>query len=567
MRRCGLPRWLPVLAAAGLLVPGCKDDGELVDDDVDTTTGADTGDDVDPGGTGTGEDESTGGEDEVVFELESVFGVPNLDDDDENGTADWYELPFDGDNDLSALHVPGVPEGYTVEMTLAGDLEHIRVWRGGSDFIGHGGDPIVDTFSFDPGPEGTVLDVEFGEYNARGVLHATLFDREGAEVESIAIDLHASPLILNHHLQPTERVWVVETGNWGGNASMIADIEAVVGSRLTKIPGGTVGHDVWVQDEIELATSAAADGTRLDTVIDSIRERGLAPYPKNVMPRPDKAVRMWGHPASATTFDAFGNLEASPPVTVNGVEYPFGRVYYGREGVWGLDDVLADFLAAQEVQAPFELNTAWLCVGHIDEVSSFVPDPSSPKGFKLLFSDIPSAYEILDGLDPTISLPRYQSGHGFATVGDIVDNAGLRAYNMDRQALYLDPMLDVFKAELDLDDSDIILIPTLKEQLGGCGSAALIPGTINLLVVNVDDTTHLFVADPFLRSQGSDQSSDPIAQDFVARMPDGIEVHFVDNWNVYHLGNGEVHCATNDRRTPMAMWYEDAMHLLAKEND
>jgi hypothetical protein len=547
----------------GLWAPGCADD----DDDGKAgevgTTGADTGDDVGPGGTDTGTDESTddGGE-PVMLELESVFGVPNLDDDDQNGTVDWFELPFEGDNDVSALHVSGAPEGYRVEMTLLGDVEHIRVWHRAGDFIGHGGDPIKDTFSFEPGPEGTVLDVEFGEYNAHGVVLATLLDREGAEVESLDIELRASPLIMNHHLQPTEEVWVVETGNWGGNASMIADMEAVLGDRLTKVPGGQVGHDVWIQDEIELATSVAADGTRLDTVIDSIRERGLGPYPKNHMQGPDNIARMWGSPSNATTFDAFGNLEASPPVTVNGVEYPFGRIYYGREGNWGLDDVLADALAAQLVQAPFELNTAWLCVGHIDEISSVVPDPSAPRGFRFLYSDTTLAYELIDDADQDTSLPRYGADYGYPTVRAIADDAGLRAYNEDRQSLYLDPILEVFKTELALEDDEIVLIPTIFEPVGNCGSVALIPGTVNLLVANVDGGTHLFVPDPFFRTQDNDPSSDPVLQDFAARMPDSIETHFVDNWTVYHLGLGEVHCGINARRTPLANWFETAMHLL-----
>jgi hypothetical protein len=563
MRRCGLPRWLPVLAAVGLWAPGCADD----DDDGKAgevgTTGADTGDDVGPGGTDTGTDESTddGGE-PVMLELESVFGVPNLDDDDQNGTVDWFELPFEGDNDVSALHVSGAPEGYRVEMTLLGDVEHIRVWHRAGDFIGHGGDPIKDSFSFEPGPEGTVLDVEFGEYNAHGVVLATLLDREGAEVESLDIELRASPLIMNHHLQPTEEVWVVELN---GNGSMISDMEAVLGERLTKIPGPQFGHDVWIQDEIELATSVAADGTRLDTVIDSIRERGLGPYPKNHMQGPDAIARMWGSPANATTFDAFGNLEASPPVTVNGVEYPFGRIYYGREGNWGLDYVLADALGENKVQAPFEVDSAWLCVGHVDEFATFVPDPSSPKGFKFLFADIPSAYEILDGLDPALSLPRYApawpNGHGIGTVEGLTA-ANLRAYNEDIQALRLDPILEQFKVELGLDDSDIVLIPALFEHVGNCGTLALIPGTVNLLVSNVGDTTHLFIPDTFVRSDVNDQSSDPFVQDFAARMPRALESHFVDNWAVYHMYSGEVHCGINVRRTPMAEWFDTAMHLL-----
>lgn len=40
--------------------------------------------------------------------------------------------------------------------------------------------------------------------------------------------------------------------------------------------------------------------------------------------------------------------------------------------------VVRDFLAAQKVQAPLELYSDWLAVGHVDEFLSFVPT-SDPK--------------------------------------------------------------------------------------------------------------------------------------------------------------------------------------------
>ena len=35
-----------------------------------------------------------------------------------------------------------------------------------------------------------------------------------------------------------------------------------------------------------------------------------------------------------------------------------------------------------------------------------------------------------------------------------------------------------------------------------------------------------------------------------AALPASAAIHFVDDWEAYHLGEGEVHCATNVRRTP-----------------
>ena len=63
-------------------------------------------------------------------------------------------------------------------------------------------------------------------------------------------------------------------------------------------------------------------------VIDSIRDRGLDPLPEAELEGNGVGVQTWGE-GWATSQDPFGNLEASPPVTVDGVEYPFGRIYYG----------------------------------------------------------------------------------------------------------------------------------------------------------------------------------------------------------------------------------------------
>jgi protein-arginine deiminase len=36
----------------------------------------------------------------------------------------------------------------------------------------------------------------------------------------------------------------------------------------------------------------------------------------------------------------------------------------------------------------------------------------------------------------------------------------------------------------------------------------------------------------------------------------------MDDWDVYHLALGEVHCGTNVTRTPTADWWERGLHLL-----
>jgi protein-arginine deiminase len=106
---------------------------------------------------------------------------------------------------------------------------------------------------------------------------------------------------------------------------------------------------------------------------------------------------------SVTKLDSFGNLEVSPPVTVKGVNYPFGRLLFGGTRPEIIPEprrklkVLRDFFFAQKIQAPFEIFSDWLSVGHIDEFMNFIPAPN-PKGFKLILASPDKCYDLLKRL-------------------------------------------------------------------------------------------------------------------------------------------------------------------------
>jgi hypothetical protein len=573
------------LAACGLsilsAVGACKDDdggsGTALPDTDATTTGDGGGTDGSPtsgpptsgpgsGGASDGASTggTTGGPPPLTWSFDHVFGRANVDDDDDNGKQDWLDPPFDGDNELVDLVLPAatldaLPPGARVVVSLAGAGQDVRAWLGGQVVLGHNQNAPLLEHSFTPTGGDVRLQFEFEGHHARAALTIAWSTDDGDEGTTEVL-VRAAPLITNHHAQPTERVWVVDVNGGQGynNQSMIQAFEAVLGDRLTRVPADDYEWDVWIQDEFEWAT-ADSPGGRMDVVIDSIRNRGLDPMPEDRLVGPDYVAQAWGNPADRTTYDSFGNLDASPPVTVGGTPYPFGRIYYGRRGGEGLDGVLADYLAAQEIQKPFEVDTTWLCVGHVDEFSGIIPDPGAPKGFRLLFADVPAMYAILDALPENTQLARYAQDYGYGSVGELTNDPGLRALNEDIQADHLDPILAVFKQELGLDDADIIKIPTLWEQVGGCGALTLVPGAVNFTLVNVaGEPVHMFVPDPFLRPGGAAQAEDPLIADFAARIPDKtIQLHFVDNWNVYHVNRGEVHCGTNVQRAPLASWWEN----------
>ncbi|MCA9681531.1 MAG: hypothetical protein KC457_05000 [Myxococcales bacterium] len=278
----------------------------------------------------------------------------------------------------------------------------------------------------------------------------------------------------------------------------------------------------------------------------------------------------WGIAGTDVTEDKFGNLEATLPLSAGGVDYPFGRIYYGDKDGHGPNQILQDFLDEQSLQAPIRVDTTWLCIGHVDEFLSFIPDPDSARGFKFLITDTDAAWTILEAMDPNTALPRYDQSHGYATVGSMLADQNLRAVNEDLQANRLDAVREQLEAELDLSPEDIIRIPGLFERVSQCPysaapleTAALIPGMLNLVVVNVpDEPLRIFVSDPFMRSNVGDQSGDPFIAAFAEAVPAAYEIHHVDDWYTYHVYTGEVHCGTNVARTPTHNWWQDGLHLL-----
>jgi protein-arginine deiminase len=540
------------LMVTATLLAGCGDDKSP------------SGDDDSPSETSTSGDATDTGGPQGLWEFEDVLGTANRDDDDESGKSDWLEAPYETDDDLVTWTMPaaafvGFGEGDSVELRLAGALESVRIWRGKTPVLGHDATELHERYTFTPSGDDEPFVVEFNDYGHASTLTIDHLDAGGTVIETATIELRAAPLIMNHHLQPAEHVWAVAVNS---NGAFIDAYQTHLGDRFSAVPGGSVGGDVWIQDEIEFATGTSP-GHRINIIIDSIRDRGLDDFPDQIV-QPNIFKQTWGA-GNPSSMDSFGNLEATPPITVDGVEYPFGRIYFGKTPVDGINDILSTFLESQAIQAPVRFDTTWLCVGHVDEFSSFVPDPSSPKGFKALLADIDAAYALFETLDPDMALPRYANTHGYATVGEILDDTALRAVNEDVRDDYLLPIREQFKTEFGLDDSDIIAIPTLFEEIGGCGGsvAALMPGMVNLIVANFEgETPKLFVPDPFFRTDLDDQSGDPLLAAFADAMPDGVETIFIDNWYTYHMALGEVHCGTNVMRTPIANWWEVGTHLL-----
>ncbi|NXE99706.1 PADI1 deiminase, partial [Menura novaehollandiae] len=223
-----------------------------------------------------------------------------------------------------------------------------------------------------------------------------------------------------------------------GNQEFVAAVGALAERAkcpLTVCPVPENRQDRWIQDEVEFGYVQAPHKT-FPVVFDSPRDRGLKDFPVRSILGPDFGYVARQAPEGASSLDSFGNLEVSPPVTVRGKEYPLGRILVGssfpRLGGRRMAKAVKDFLLAQRVQAPVELFSDWLRVGHVDEFLSFVPAPDR-KGFRLLLASPSACYQLLK--------EKQEEGFGEAamfqglekvpkpTINEILANEGLRKFN------------------------------------------------------------------------------------------------------------------------------------------
>lgn len=491
-----------------------------------------------------------------------LVGVPNVDDDDENGVADRDEAPTPSEDDLASLTLRIGDSPLT--LAIDGDLALVRVYQDDKLILGGAGG--LGSLSYEAGPRTVELRVELMDYNSRVALTA-----QELGGDSLRLPITGAPLILNHHLQVATDVWAMAVGT--GNAAFINGFEAALGDAFHTVDSRTYQRDVWVQDELEFATLTSPE-SQLDFVIDSIRNgrgmrgSGLDNFPEDELFGPDVGMGVWGS-GRAQSYDYGGNIEASPPVTVDGVYYPFGRIYYGADGAAAPNQEIRDFFDAQQIQRPFTVPTSWLYVGHIDEFQSIIPDPTAPHGFRLVLTDTDLAWSILEQMDPDTPLVRWNlsrgnyQGHGIDTVGELVDDVALRALNEDLQRDHIDPAREIFLRELGITEDEILRIPGLFEEVSGGEVAAIIPGMANLVVVQLEDQpVRVFLADPFMRSTEQDTGNDPLIAYVRSVFPDDIELHFIDDWEWYHMGLGEVHCGSNTMRQPVGDWWISGLHLL-----
>uniref|UniRef100_A0A1A8FSI8 Peptidyl arginine deiminase, type II n=1 Tax=Nothobranchius korthausae TaxID=1143690 RepID=A0A1A8FSI8_9TELE len=406
-----------------------------------------------------------------------------------------------------------------------------------------------------------------------------------------------APWIMTPNTLPPVEVFVCSTKDNFVFLEEMDNLVAESGYKLNVCHEYMNRGDRWMQDEVEFGYIDSPHQS-FPVVLDSPRNRGLDDFPYEVLLGPDFGyVTRVAKRENVSSLDSFGNLEVSPPVTVNGKEYPLGRIIIGvafptTTRGRNMTEVVQEFLWAQKVQKPIALFSDWLGVGHVDEFMTFVPAPDR-KGFRLLLASPDAAYKLFKGLQ--------NDGHGDAklfdglkdekpvTVDEILHDETLRSENNYVQSC-IDWNRDVLKRELGLDEDDIIDLPILfelerdeeegeerreererrdeedgeerkeeregrdeekreedeerREEQEARRAAAYYPDMVNMIVLG----KNLGIPKPFGPRVNGRCALE--AEMCSLMEPLGLQCTFIDDFASYHKMMGEVHCGSNVRRKP-----------------
>uniref|UniRef100_A0A8C6ZCJ0 protein-arginine deiminase n=1 Tax=Nothoprocta perdicaria TaxID=30464 RepID=A0A8C6ZCJ0_NOTPE len=362
-----------------------------------------------------------------------------------------------------------------------------------------------------------------------------------APVFTDTVAFRVAPWIMTPNTLPPVTVFVCSVKD---NYLFLKEMRKLVdkaGCELKVCYGYMNRGDRWMQDEVEFGYIHAPHKS-FPVVLDSPRDGGLKDFPIKELLGPDFGyVTREPQLEAVSSLDSFGNLEVSPPVTVGGKEYPLAR---GRTC-----EVVREFLYAQQVQAPVELYSDWLSVGHVDEFVTFVPSADT-QGFRMLLASPAACYQLFR--------EKQKEGWGEATMfkGEgaprraLPKREGVMARHNQYAQRCIDWNRDILKKELGLTESDILDVPALFRMDSEGKAVAFFPNMVNMLVLSA----HVGIPKPF----GPVLEGECCLERHVRALlePLGLACSFLDDVSSYHRLLGEVHCGTNVRRRPFrAPWW------------
>lgn len=531
-------------------------------------------------------------------------GFVDHDDTAVNGAADC--------KDLAPLDIrrkgPPPPASWKASLSVStSDAQHIRVFDlrtgSGTEVIGPSKGnkyelPTLDFEKLEMGIEAIRYAGQYGGTTFNGAVTLSLAISGDSETkqEHKAI-VRVAPWIMFNHFDKPEKVFVMATADNSGFVAALSSATASSAVPLEKVAGSSWGGDRWMQDIMEFGYSELPGQIAARNVLETPRGRQLAGMPKTLLGEAMGYVKpVPAPPQGSSSLNSGGNLECTPPFTSpEGKQYPFGRMYFCKNRALSPGDKLADgyreFLAAQVVQQPIEIDAGWLSVGHVDEIISFVP-AKNKLGFKLLLASPKLGMQILEanrttrmllgrtyvegvaaemlvsdllksGIDwkytPTAQ-DRADYGTNTPELAELVKASSYKltaasfiGFNRECQGR-IDLAEKKFSKALGLGSNDIGYVPALyiHPQNKALGADALTAGMVNMLVLGQE----CIAPRPFGPLVGGVDMFEDSYRNTLKEC--GLNVAFVDDWHTYHLLKGEVHCGSNTLRHPDAKkkWWE-----------
>ncbi len=402
--------------------------------------------------------------------------------------------------------------------------------------------------------------------------------------QSDAVQLRISPLMTFSHLTPTETLYATMIPNDPDSVEFRTDLQTALNTANIAAPLvslNTPGFfpDQWTQDFFETGYMMmpgvggphtmkvfirSANVYEPQDEANPLREAGKLVFTQ-LRGADSAGLQQFERGASAeATLDSFGNYETIPPYSHQGVDYPLGRQLRGNVPSFHPDTSFTRMMEAQAVQPPVYVDTSWLLVAHIDETVSFIP-VDSPRGWALLVNDPRLAKTILEaqvdaGNGAALMFPGMNTWGGSRrnpmlipasrTIDQVLADTAVMGESLS-SALEVDAQLAIIQAATGLTEAEIIRVPFLHEPVGG-GSLAYQPGTVNGVLL-----TDKVFASPDPHGPVIDGKDIFKTQLENALAPFGVSVAWVEDWYLYHINAGEVHCGSNSMRAiPEARWWE-----------
>lgn len=469
--------------------------------------------------------------------------------------------------------VGDLPRGYDLRLAVndAG-RDRLRIFEDLDSFSGREsiGPGRNDTrISIRDTQQDLVLGLEGLHYRDRdfdGLVEISLtLERDGKPYCRDWVSLRVAPWIMTPNTLAPRTVYVAQKENNRPTVNAIRSIVGYSSAQLEEVPYDLHQGDRWLQDELEFGYTQMPSHL-LYVALESPRERGLEEFPESLLgPDFGHVTRIPSH--QVTKLDSFGNLEVSPPVTVNERDYPLGRIFYGDT-----DDAIApadrrrfqtslrDFLVEQQVQSPVKLFSDWLRVGHIDEFMTFVP-ASTPKGFKLLLASPNACYQLLHnwqdqgwGELPLREGKAFSWGSATIAIKDLLADEKFKVSN-DRFQRFINQNRAILTDALGLTVDDIIDLPILYQGRTSHDTTteraeSFFPNMVNMIVLG----SQLAIPKPFGPQVNGGCQLEAAVRSLLE--PLGLTCHFIDDWDAYFRAFGELHCGTNVvRRTFAFPWW------------